>query len=358
VWQIKINYKQMKIVIYGSYGYSGDLIVQECLKQGLWPHLSGRKAAPLKAQSLKYNLPFTCCELNDSAFAPLVEENDVMVNCAGPFIHTAKQVIGTCVAKGTHYLDITGEYQVFEMAQKYHQKAKEKRVMILPGCGFDVVPSDCLALHLKTRLTDAINLQIAFAGMGAGMSRGTAKTMIEGMGGGGSVRKEGEIVKVSHTYRIKEIDFGPFKSKAVSIPWGDISTAYYSTGIPNITVFMAANQKIIRSLKLGDLFGFVLRWTWVKNLMKKKVEKRTSGPSVERRTKSRSYFWAEVSNDKGESKVSRLEVPDGYTLTAVCTTGILKKMLNGHFKSGFQTPSTAYGADFILEFPNCKRMDI
>ncbi len=347
----------MKILIYGSYGYSGNLIVQECLKHGLKPHLSGRKPGPLKAQSVKYALSCTPCEVKDKAFSDLVADHDVMVNCAGPFIHTAQQVISNCISGGTHYLDISGEYQVFELAQSFHQEAIKRKVMVLPGCGFDVVPSDCLALHLKNRLPDATNLQIAFAGMGAGMSRGTAKTMIEGMGSGGTVRKEGELVKLSNTYQIKEIDFGPLKSKAVSIPWGDISTAYYSTGIPNIIVFMAANQRMIRSLKFGNIFGFVFRWGWVKNIMKKKVEKRRPGPTEDRRKNSKSYFWAEASNAKGEAVVSRLVTPDGYTLTAVCTTGILIKMMEGHIKPGFQTASTVFGADFILEFPGCKRRD-
>ncbi len=331
--------------------------MKECLNHGLKPHLAGRNPGPLKAQSVKYDLPCTPCEVNDEAFKALVAENDVVVNCAGPFVHTANHVINACIVADTHYLDITGEYQVFELAQGFHKKAKKNNVMILPGCGFDVVPSDCLALHLKNRLPDATTLTLAFAGMGAGMSRGTAKTMVEGMGSGGRVRKEGKLVKVSNTHSIQEINFGPFKSKAVSIPWGDISTAYHSTGIPNITVMMAANKKMIRSLKFGDLFGFVFRWQWVKNLMKKNVDKRNAGPSDERRKNSKSYFWAKATNDKGEAVASRLETPDGYSLTATCTVGILKKMKEGKIETGFQTPSTAFGADFILEFKDCKRRD-
>lgn len=347
----------MQILIYGSYGYTGELIVQQCKDQGLLPHLAGRNQAALKAQSIKYDLPYTVCEVSVKAFKELVADHDVLVHCAGPFIHTAEIAIEACVEGKTHYLDITGEYEVFELAQKFDRQAKEQQVMVLPGCGFDVVPSDCLAAYLKDRLEDASSLRIAFAGLGAGMSRGTAKTMVEGIGKGGRIRKNGRLIKVSSTHHITTIDFGPFSSKAVTIPWGDISTAYFSTGIPTIMVYMAVNKKIIRSLQLGDLFGFVFRWSWVKRMMKKKVEKRSPGPSDQKRQKVSSYFWAEARNDRDDRVISKLKVPDGYTLTALCTVAILQKIQKGLIKEGYQTPSTAFGADFILEIPGCTRTD-
>jgi short subunit dehydrogenase-like uncharacterized protein len=59
--------------------------------------------------------------------------------------------------------------------------------MLLPGVGFDVVPSDCLALHLKQRMPDAIDLRISFGGLNA-LSHGTAKSMVEGVALGLRVR--------------------------------------------------------------------------------------------------------------------------------------------------------------------------
>lgn len=38
----------------------------------------------------------------------------VVLNCAGPFSHTAPTIADACLRTGIHYLDITGEVEVFE----------------------------------------------------------------------------------------------------------------------------------------------------------------------------------------------------------------------------------------------------
>lgn len=180
---------------------------------------------------------------------------------------------------------------VFEEAKKYCVQAEEAGIMLFPGCGFDVVPSDCLSLHLKNRLPDAKYLEFAFAGLGGGLSRGISKSMVEGMGHGGKIRKDHKLVKVKNAHEIREIDYGSFKFKSVTIPWGDIATAYFSTGIPNIKVFTAATPKMLLSIQLGDYLGFIFRQKWVKKSLLKRIEQRPAGPSEEQRKKGESYFF-------------------------------------------------------------------
>ena len=162
-----------------------------------------------------------------------------VLHCAGPFAHTSRPMADACLRVGTHYLDITGEAAVFEALAARSAEARAAGVMLLPGTGFDVVPSDCLAAHLKRRLPSATRLALGFQSLGR-LSRGTATTMAENVHRGGLVREGGVLRRVPTAWKVRAIDFGCGPVKAITIPWGDVSTAYHSTGIPNIEVYMAA----------------------------------------------------------------------------------------------------------------------
>ena len=93
-------------------------------------------------------------------------------------------MVEACLRLGKHYLDITGEISVFEAMARRDKAAKQAGMMIMPGVGFDVVPSDCLAVHLKNLLPTATDLTLAFYGLG-GISHGTQATMTMNAGSGG-----------------------------------------------------------------------------------------------------------------------------------------------------------------------------
>ncbi|EMR03624.1 saccharopine dehydrogenase family protein [Cesiribacter andamanensis] len=351
--------KDQTIIVYGSYGYTGALIVDELKAAGARVLLSGRKESALKEQSIRSDYPYQAVEIGDAAgLKQLLQRGAVVIHCAGPFAHTAAAMAEACLAAKTHYTDITGEYQVFEQLAGYDVRARSVGIQLMPGVGFDVVPSDCLALHLKQRLPEAEYLQLAFAGLKGGPSRGTAKTMIEGLGGGSPIRQGGKLVDIPNGSRLLDIDFGPFRSKAVCIPWGDIATAYRSTGIPNIEVYMAAPDKLIRQMRLSRYAGWLLRQGVVKSFLKKQIDKRPAGPSDKARESGRSYLWGRAWTDSGNMVVSRLETLNGYTLTAKTAALIAQKILKGELKTGYQTPAMAYGADLILEVEDTKRVDV
>jgi short subunit dehydrogenase-like uncharacterized protein len=347
--------KSETIIIYGSYGYTGNLIVQECLRLGLKVILSGRDADQLSRQSLETGYPFEAVALSDSgALTTLLQKGAVVIHCAGPFQFTAAQMVEACLDTKTHYTDITGEYQVFENVFAYDDRAKAKGIMLMPGTGFDVVPSDCLAVHLKEKLPAATHLQLAFASAG-GFSRGTSNTMIEGLGYGSTVRSNGKLVQIKTAEKILEIDFGPFRCKAVCIPWGDIATAFRSTGIPNIEIYAAVSKKTIRLLKASNLFNPLLRRPWVKSFLRGRISRQAPGPSAEKLVTARSYLWGRAVDGSGNDVQARLETPNGYALTAKTSVLIAQKILNQNFKPGYQTPALAYGANLILEVPGTSR---
>ena len=346
------------IVVYGSYGYTGKLIVSLCQRKKLNLVLAGRNEQHLKKQSEETGYPYRVVEGNDvEGLKKLVAPAVLVIHCGGPFRYTAQSMAAACLSTKTHYTDITGEYQVFESLAALDAEGKEQGIMIMPGSGFDVVPSDCLALHLKNRLPSATHLQLAFTMSSGGLSRGTKKSMTEGLGDGGLIRKDGKLTPIALGDKVLEINFGSFTTKTLCIPWGDISTAWRSTGIPNIEVYTGATDKMITNARRSKYIGWLLRMRWVKSFLLKQIDKNPPGPSEERREGGRSFLWGRVVNAAGKECISRLETVSGYSLTAKTAVLIAEKILSGNFRPGYQTPSMMYGADLILEIEGSTRQD-
>ncbi len=350
--------RERTIILYGSYGYTGSLIAQECQLRNLSVILAGRNKAALQKQSDDTGYSFVVVDTADaSALRNLLQKGILVIHCAGPFLYTARPMVEACVDVGTHYTDITGEYNIFEMLATYDEKGKNAGIMIMPGTGFDVVPSDCLALHLKNRLPSATHLQLAFTMSKGGLSRGTAKTTTEGLGLGSMIRKDGELVSVPLGERVIEVDFGSFKSNAINIPWGDIATAWRSTHIPNIEVYMGASEKMIRSARMSTYLGWLLRRRWLKDYLKKRIERRPPGPTDEKRVSGKSFLWGKVWDEEGNHCASTLETISGYSLTAKTSVMVAERILQADFVTGYQTPAMAYGPDLILALDHTIRVD-
>jgi len=346
-------------LIYGSYGYTGQLIVDHALKEGLHPILAGRNEKKLRAQAEKYNLDYRLFSLNEAErLDSALLEVDAVLHCAGPFVHTFRQMAEACLRTKRHYVDISGEIPGFEALAGMDDQAKGAGIMLLPGGGFDVVPSDCLAAHLKRRLPSATHFRLYLRGVGAGVSRGTARSAIENMHRQGLIRRDGKLVQVPPAWNVREQDFGRGYTKVVSIGWGDVSTAYHSTSIPNIEAYFALPESAINLMRAMRVIGPLMYNRPVKSILKLFVNLFLPGPQEARRKKASAIFIGEVSAQNGGRAVSKLITPEGYTCTALTTVEIMKRILNGECKTGFQTPSRVYGSDFILQFEGVKREDL
>ena len=344
------------VIVYGCYGYTGRLVVDELIKLGVSPVLSGRNAEKVEALGSELKLKAKPSSLDSSELDELMKGAKVMVHCAGPFIHTANAMMKACIRNGVHYTDITGEIDVFKMGNEYDAEAKKANVIVLPGAGFDIVPSDCLAAHLYSKLGDAVDLEMAFFSEGRA-SRGTSLTVVEGMGNGGMIRKDGKLTRVREGHDVKSFQFGTKRMNAVTIPWGDVYTAYISTGIPNTRVYMGLPDKVIASMKLGRWLAPILKMDWVKDRMRKKIKSGKAGPSEASRESGKMYLTGTVTNAKGETASADLETPSGYKLTALTAAKIAERLLTSERSSGFQTPSMLFGKDFILEIEGTERRD-
>jgi short subunit dehydrogenase-like uncharacterized protein len=347
------------IIVYGSYGYTGQLIVRECQAKNIAVILAGRNRAALEAQHKATGYPYQVVDITDNVgLRNLLQQGESVLHCGGPFRFTAKAMVEACLETKTHYTDITGEFQVFELLAGYHEQAKAAGIMLMPGTGFDVVPSDCLALQLKKRLPSATHLRLAFAMKPTGMSRGTKKSMTESLGYGGMTRINNELKPFRLGKDVLTMNFGSFETLTTRIQWGDISTAWRSTGIANIEVFAAAPAKAVRNLKISNYLGWLLRNRSVKNFILRQIDKGKAGPSEENLKSGKCYLRGEVWDEQGNKKISLLDGPNAYALTAKTAVLINEKIIAGNFKTGYQTPAMCYGADLIVEIAGVHRTNL
>jgi len=347
------------LLIYGSTGYTGRLILAEALARGLRPMLAGRSADAVRVQAESFGLEWRAAQLDDPAtLDAALAGATVVLHCAGPFAHTWRAMSDACLRNRAHYIDITGEIAVFEGLVRRDGEAKAAGIMLLPGAGFDVVPSDCLAAHLARRVPDAVRLSLAFHSTG-GASRGTLLSVVEGLGLPGAVRRGGRIVAVPQAWRTRRIDFGDGTQRdATTIAWGDVSTAFHSTGIPDIEVYMSMRPAMRRALVAARWLGPALRSGVVRNALAARVRRGPPGPSESSRERGTSLLWGEAVAADGRRAEARLRAASGYSLTAQTAVHLAAKALAGHAPPGFQTPSRAYGADVILEVPGVTRTDV
>ncbi|MCU0623244.1 MAG: NAD(P)H-binding protein [Gemmatimonadaceae bacterium] len=341
-------------LLYGATGYTGTLIAREAVRRGLRPVLAGRDPGKVATLARELGLDHVVFDLLGPAYvAKAVAGYDAVLHCAGPFIDTYRPMLDGCLEAGTHYLDITGEIAVFEGCARRDDRAKAAGVVVLPGVGFDVVPSDCLAATLKGALPSATSLELAFGG-GAGLSRGTARTMVGGMGQGGAVRRGGTIVRVPLAWRARTIAFRDKPRYTMTIPWGDVSTAFHSTAIPDITVYTAAPPRTVRLLRLARLVTPLLGLGVVKRWALRRVDATITGPSAAQRDATRMQLWGRAADGAGRVVEATLVTPEGYALTAVTAVESVVRLLAGGVAPGFRTPSTAFGAGFIREIDGCE----
>ncbi len=343
-------------LIYGANGYTGELITRFAVERGMRPIIAGRNESAVKALAEKHGLEYRVFSLDDTAkLDAALNEVETVLHCAGPFSLTSRAMGEACLRTKTHYTDITGEIAVFEACAAADQKAKDAGIMIMPGVGFDVVPSDCLAAHLKQLMPSATDLKLAFYSKGR-MSHGTQLTMTMNIDKGGAVRRDGKIMPVPAAWRTREIDFGEGVVKTgVTIPWGDVATAYHSTGIPNIEVYTVVPPSAQRLMKLSRYLGPLLASGPVQRYLQSKIPH--GGPSDQERSRARTLLWGEASDAQGNRVEARLQCPEGYTTTALAALNITEKILAGNFTPGFQTPAKAYGPDLILELDDTSRQD-
>lgn len=326
-------------MIYGANGYTGELIARASAADR--PVLAGRNGRRIHSLASELGCEARVFDLD----RPQLDGISLVLHCAGPFAQTSTPIVRACLDRGVHYLDITGEITVFESIMALDAEAKRRNVTVLPGVGFDVVPTDCLAAMLAARLHDATELILAFNG-GAGLSAGTQKTLIDGLGDGGAIRRDGKIVRVPMLYDTREIPYPSGSRLSMTIPWGDVSTAFYSTGIPNIRVYRATSRRAVAQLRTMQFLFPLVSLPPVKALLKWRAS-RTKGPDATAREHARMEIWGRISNARGEEVTMSMTTPEGYAFTVLSAIAAVKQILREPTRPGSFTPSLRLGAEFV-----------
>jgi short subunit dehydrogenase-like uncharacterized protein len=363
-------------MIYGANGYTGELIAREAVERGLRPILAGRNKAKIELLARELGLQcraFSLENIEKASNKPSPQYSNIVasleykgrglvsepgplngvklvLHCAGPFSQTSAPMIKACLAAPCHYLDITGEIAVLEhtLERTQRDQARCMGVVLCSGVGFDVVPTDCVALKLKELLPDATHLSLGFDTDSAA-SPGTLKTAIESLRKWILCTRDCNIVKIPAAETQREIDFGRGVVPAMAISWGDVASAFHTTRIPNIDTWIPVPGKRTGALKLLNALRPVLGTALVQSALKKLITEFVKGPTAEQRAKSRTWVWGEATNAAGEKKTVRIEIGNVYDVTVDAALKVATHVLESNCDGGSYTPAMLLGSGAVEE---------
>jgi short subunit dehydrogenase-like uncharacterized protein len=344
------------VLLYGASGYSGRLVARELVRLGLRPMLCGRDARKLEAVAGELGLAHRTASLDDpAALANALADVAVVVNTAGPFTSTAAPIVRACLTRGVHYLDLTGEVPVLARLAGLHAMARARGVMLLPSIGFDVVPTDCLAAHVARRAKRGRSLALAVSRLGF-LSPGSAKTLLEhfdlGVTRAGGALRPQPLASVERAF-----DFGAGATPCLNVSLADLVTAYFTTGIPDITTYAEATP-VLRLLPFGRMMTPWLRSPAGALVGRTLADVLWSRPPAEEAVRTMTMaIVAECEGADGRRVRARLTTPEAYAFTGAVAAAITARVAAGEHEAGFQTPARLFGPDFVLTLPGVARED-
>jgi short subunit dehydrogenase-like uncharacterized protein len=346
-----------RLSIYGATGYTGRLLAESAVRAGLRPILAGRSEAVLATLARSLDLPHRVAPLDDAdRLDALLSGIHVVLNAAGPFSATAAPMADACLRAGVHYLDVAAEVPVLAALAERHAAARARGVMVMPAVGFEVVASDCLAAHVADRLRNARRLSIGISGLGLA-SRGSLRTMVE-QAGAVHARRDGQLVRITPGTLRRAFDYGDGPRDSVHVSWGDVVSAYYTTGIPDITVYFESTPALRSMLTASRWFGGALGAAPWQAWLKAHAQLVPEGPTAAERASARAVIVAEAEDDVGRTVRARLTTPEAYGFTAESGIAVARRVLAGDVEPGLQTPARVWGADFVLALPGVQREDL
>jgi short subunit dehydrogenase-like uncharacterized protein len=306
-------------MLYGATGYTGQLIAQRAIEGGHRPVLAGRSAPTVTELAERLGLPQRVVTLDDpSAVQAALSEVELLLNAAGPFLHTASVLADACLNAGVHYLDISNELQVFRSLYDLDERALEAGVSIIPGVGFGVCATNCLASFVSETVGGAERLDVASRVASVQPGPGAAATMQENLPYGGWIRQGGHLTSQELFTGVTTIDFPDGPCQAMPVPTGDLEAAFRASGAPDIVAY-AVSPPVRDSADGGDL----------------------APPS------SRSFGWARATGHDGSTAEAWLQTGDAYAFTPAASIRAVEDTLKGAAR-GALCPAVAFGTDFAF----------
>ena len=338
------------IIIYGAYGFTGELIAREALRQDIRPIIAGRDASQLARMHEQYGLEVRVADLDDAlALDAMLEGCDVVIHCAGPFSATARQMADACLRTTTSYVDITGEFDVICKVLDLDAQARSAGIVMLPGAGFDVVPSDCLIATVADGMQQPLQIDLALLTRGS-VSRGTATTMAQAAGVTAMMYADGSYVPVPASMLTRTAAFMSGSRQVRAISWGDIGSAPRSVHARRVTTYATMGTPTRTLLGALDWAG---RSSRVRRGMQRAAvwgARRRNQPDPDR-LRQTCELWVRVEDARGHAREGVMTTGDGYDLTAASALRIAIAIRNGEIPTGALTPSQALGSSFASSLP-------
>jgi short subunit dehydrogenase-like uncharacterized protein len=346
-----------RLLLYGAYGYTGRLTAELAAAKNIDLILAGRNRQALQALGDRLKLQTRVVRLDEpSQLSEALADVTCVLHMAGPFAVTSMPMLDSCLATRTSYIDITGEIEVFEAIWALKEEIRRAGITVLPGAGFDVVPSDCLAGYVGGKVESIVSLVLALRGLD-GASQGTLRTAIRQISKPTLCRRKGAIVALTDR-SIRSINFGCGDEPCVPVSWGDVSTAFYSTGASDITVYFRRTRLLHLAGIAGKVLGSFFRSPLGQRGLAAIVRKFPEGPDQRQRSSGRSMISAEATGASRDSCRAILTTPNAYDFTANSTLEIASRISRLQDPLGLVTPFQAFGADFVPSLPGCTRTDI
>lgn len=343
------------IVLYGATGYTGRLVAAELARKGADFAIAGRDARKLEA--LARSLPgarereMIVAPLDEpAALVRMARRARVILDCAGPFARMGRPVLDAALEAGAHFLDITGEGMWMMECLARDREARAAGIAVINGVGFDVVPSDCVAvLAAEAAGAPVESIEILIAPRSFRATQGTTRSAVEAAGFGGAAFVNGALHPEPVGEVRREVEVGGRTRLFVSVPWGDIVTAPRSTGARTVRVLMPAPRRLVRFLGLLPLVQPLLRTRAFAALGERYVRGLPEGPTPEQRAGGSFTMIGVARGARGEARVE-MTGPDGYDLTAVTATLCAMRAADPSFAGrGSLTPTQAFGAKSLLD---------
>jgi len=340
-------------MLYGAYGTTGRMILDEALRRGKRPMLGGRDASQLTTLASAAGLASRALALDDPGSArKALAGIAVVLNAAGPFFRTGGPLRRLCLEAGVSYVDVNGEIGDFREAIDCDAEAKAKSVAIVPGAGFGVVFGEALAAHVARRAPDASWMQISLLPANAGTSRAATLSTAAVLAGGGYAVSGGELLRRPIGFRSWRVARKGQVTPTVrfgAAPCAELIAAQRLTGVPDIVIGVP--------MPLAASFLLRVAAPLVARLMSRMAAAGVNPSTRSARTDLQSTVWAEAGNGAGEPVVSMLETGEGYRMAAVAALRAVEEVL-ARRPVGALTPAQAFGPRFALSLPDTRIADL
>ena len=228
-------------MIFGAGGHTGGFIARHARERGHRPLLAGRSESALTTLAEQLDVPHRKLSLDDpTKLRDALVGVDVVLNTAGPFLHTASLLAEACMDAGTHYLDISNELQAFRALYDLGERARNCEVALVPGVGFGVVATNCLARYVSDAVGGAEHLEVASQAASAETGPGVAATVDANLPYGGWIRRAGRLQSAPLGSGITTLMLPSGTVQAMPMPTGDLEAAFRATGTSDVTAYAVA----------------------------------------------------------------------------------------------------------------------